>query len=475
MRNSYQQSLIEKSAPGNGTNGIGLNGRSVKKAEPKIIFLLDQEGIILLLEGSILQETGLNRYELIGSSIHESYPDKPEFLKRISNAVMSGRHSENFDNDLLSLEIYLTPIWRNRNQKSGLLGVAIDTTEQERTADELNLHKSYFQQLFENSPDAIAVLDKYDRIIKINKGFEKMFGICAAESPLKNINEIILPGDLLEEAAEISEILANGQTTHLETIRKTVDGTKLEVSILAYPVISGDRKSGSFHIYSDISKRKRSEEHMMSSLLEKEMLLKEIHHRVKNNLQVISSLLYVQSKFIKDPQTMNIFLECQNQVKSIALIHEKLYHTSNLSRIDFDKYLKTLIPHLFKTFGVKPDKVSLRIKAENIFLSADTAIPCGLIINELVTNSLKYAFPAYRKGIINIELIYHNDNKMTLIVRDNGIGLPKTIDVDSTETLGLQLVTTLVKQLDGTIETNSEGGTEFKITFSILDFKGGYH
>jgi two-component sensor histidine kinase len=130
---------------------------------------------------------------------------------------------------------------------------------------------------------------------------------------------------------------------------------------------------------------------------------------------------------------------------------------------------------LFKTFGTKPDKITLKIKANNIFLSADTAIPCGLIINELVTNSLKYAFPAYRKGIINIELIYHNDNKMTLIVKDNGIGLPKNFDINSTDTLGLQLVTTLVKQLDGTIEVNSSGGTEYIITFSILDFKGGYH
>ena len=475
MYNLWKESFIGGAEPEHTTNGVSANGTLSKKAEPKIIFLLDQEGIMLLLEGSSLNETALNRYELIGSSIHKSYPGKPEFLKCVSEAILSGQLSVNFENDLLSLEIYLTPIWRSRNQKSGLLGVAIDTTEQERTADELHLHKSYFQQLFENSPDAIAILDKYDRIIKVNKGFEILFGICAADSPGKNINEIILPDNSLEEAVEISEILANGQTTHRETLRKKADGTKVEVSILAYPVSLGDQKSGAFHIYSDISKRKRSEEHIMASLLEKEMLLKEIHHRVKNNLQVISSLLYVQSKFIKDPHTVNIFLECQNQVKSIALIHEKLYHTSNLSRIDFDIYLKTLIPHLFKTFGVKPDRVSLRIKANNIFLSADTAIPCGLIINELVTNSLKYAFPAYRKGIINIELIYHNDNKMTLIVKDNGIGLPKTIDINSTETLGLQLVTTLVKQLDGMVEVNSEGGTEFKITFSILDFKGGYH
>jgi PAS domain S-box-containing protein len=469
--------LIEKAEAAHKVNGASAGGVIFKKAEPKVIFLLDQEGIMMMLEGSILNKTGLNRYELIGSCIHDCYPGKPEILKNISEAVLDSRNSTIFEDENLSLEIYLTPILRDRHRKSGILGVAIDTTEQEKTADELDLQKSYFQQLFENSPDAIAVLDSYDRLIKVNKGFEKLFGISLTETPGKNINDVILPENLLEESVEISKVLAEGRTTHFETIRKRKDGSVVEVSILAYPVSlgNGGNGSGSFHIYSDISRRKRSEEQIMSSLLEKEMLLKEIHHRVKNNLQVISSLLYVQSKFIKDPQTMNIFLECQNQVKSIALIHEKLYHTSNLSRIDFDKYLKTLIPHLFKTFGTKPDKITLKIKANNIFLSADTAIPCGLIINELVTNSLKYAFPAYRKGIINIELIYHNDNKMTLIVKDNGIGLPKNFDINSTDTLGLQLVTTLVKQLDGTIEVNSSGGTEYIITFSILDFKGGYH
>jgi PAS domain S-box-containing protein len=459
----------------NNKNGITEATLITKKAEPKIILLLDQDGIIMLLEGNDLEEVCLNRYELIGSSIHETYPNKPEFLKRVNEAILSKQQFTTFENGLYSFEIYLTPIWRNKNRNSGLLGIAIDTTEQGKAADELNLHKSYFQQLFENSPDAIAILDNYDRLININAGFEKLFGFSIKEANGKNINEIILPEDLLEESVEISEILSKGKTVQRETVRIKKDGARLEVNILAYPVSLENERYGAFHVYTDISRRKRSEEHIISSLLEKEILLKEIHHRVKNNLQVISSLLYVRSKFIKDPQTTNIFLECQNQVKSIALIHEKLYHTSSLSRIDFDKYLKTLIPHLYKTFGVKPDKVALTVKAHNIFLSADTAIPCGLIINELVTNSLKYAFPAYKKGIIFIELIYHNDNKLTLIVKDNGIGLPKNININSANTLGLQLVTTLVKQLDGTIEVNTSAGTEYRITFSILNFKGGYH
>ena len=166
-----------------------------------------------------------------------------------------------------------------------------------------------------------------------------------------------------------------------------------------------------------------------------------------------------------------MFLQSQNRVKSISLVHEKLYQTTNFSRIDFDKYLKTFIPHLFQTFSIPSDKIVYRIKADNIFLNTETAIPCGLIINEIVTNSLKHAFNTAEKGEVYLELIYHTDNYITLIAGDNGSGIPDKIDFAKSGTLGFQLISLLTKQLNGNIDLKRQNGTEYKIKFAISDYK----
>lgn len=216
----------------------------------------------------------------------------------------------------------------------------------------------------------------------------------------------------------------------------------------------------------DITERKKAEEQLKSSLKEKEMLLKEIHHRVKNNLQVITSLLNLQSQYIKDKKTADIFKESQNRIKTMALIHEKLYQSKDLARIDFSEYISNLTRYLFQSYGVNASIIDLKINVDNVLLDVDMAIPCGLIINELISNSLKYAFPPGEKGEIGIDFNTKN-NKFILIVWDNGIGIPDNIDFQNTESLGLQLVCILTEQLGGTIELNKSLGTKFKITFPV--------
>jgi two-component sensor histidine kinase len=208
---------------------------------------------------------------------------------------------------------------------------------------------------------------------------------------------------------------------------------------------------------------------MRSSLVEKEVLIREIHHRVKNNLQIISSLLHIQSGKITNNEMVSMFTNCQNRVKSIALIHEKLYQTNSFTRVDFGSYTKNLVYYLFRMFDVKSDKVSLRLNVENVFLPMDTAIPCGLIINELVTNSLKHAFTNDKHGEISIQAVYHSNNKFTLTIKDNGKGIPEEVDFYKSRTVGYNLINSLIRQLGGVLEINREEGTEFKITFSILN------
>ena len=216
----------------------------------------------------------------------------------------------------------------------------------------------------------------------------------------------------------------------------------------------------------DITERKKADEQIKASLREKEVLLKEIHHRVKNNLQVISSLLNLQSGYVKDSETKEMFEESQNRIRSMALVHETLYQSEDLSSVDFRDYVDQLTAQLLGTHGVDSNLVKMKSNVRNAYLDLDKAIPCGLIINELVSNCLKHAFPDAKGGEINIDLHRNVDNRYALTVSDNGVGLPKELDFKNTKTLGLQVVNTLVDQLDGTIELDRSSGTSFRISYS---------
>jgi two-component sensor histidine kinase len=211
--------------------------------------------------------------------------------------------------------------------------------------------------------------------------------------------------------------------------------------------------------------RKQAEEALRVSLREKEVLLREIHHRVKNNMQVISSLLNLQARHILDPAVLAMFQESQRRIRAMALVHEKLYLSKDLSSIEFSEYLESLTLHLSNFFQVDPHLIRLKMKVEKIFMNISTAIPCGLIVNELVSNSLKHAFPEGRGGELRIELRRTGAHKFLLIVGDSGIGFPAGLDFRSTDTLGMQIVTMLVDQLDGHIELDRQNGTSFRIAF----------
>jgi two-component sensor histidine kinase len=205
---------------------------------------------------------------------------------------------------------------------------------------------------------------------------------------------------------------------------------------------------------------------MKTSLNEKEILLMEIHHRVKNNMQVVSSLLNLQSKYIKAEGDRHLFRDSQERVRSMALVHEKLYQSEDLTRIDFADYIKKLTQHLFHSYNRPGRVIDIGINASDIYLTIEKAIPCALIINELVSNSLKYAF-ADDAGEGKIQIVFNRDDKnnYTLAVSDNGVGIPKDVNLHQPESLGLELVNILTKQLDGNIELDGSSGTRYTITF----------
>jgi two-component sensor histidine kinase/HAMP domain-containing protein len=218
------------------------------------------------------------------------------------------------------------------------------------------------------------------------------------------------------------------------------------------------------NLEAEILERKQAEAQLQASLVEKETLLKEIHHRVKNNLQVISSLLYLQSHALTDPQQQALFRESQDRVRSMALIHETLYQSNDLARIDIAHYLEHLVRHLCRSYSVEMHRITLTIQAEPVFLDIDRAIPCGLILNELLTNALKYAFPGDRTGALHLGLQAAPEQVM-LVIRDTGVGLPEGVDVEHTPSLGLRLVHMLTIQLGGTLTLERGEGTAWTLTF----------
>lgn len=219
-------------------------------------------------------------------------------------------------------------------------------------------------------------------------------------------------------------------------------------------------------LLADVAQRRRVEEQLHASLQHKEGLLKEIHHRVKNNLQVISSLLALQADYIQNPQALEAFQDSQHRIRSMALIHEKLYQSESIVGIDFAEYIQHLTTHLFRSYRVDPRLIRLNTDLAGVLLSVDTAIPCGLIVNELVSNCLKHAFPAGRSGEIRLALRMGPEGGVVLVVGDNGVGFPPGLNFSHAASLGLQLVRILTEQLDGTLTLEQQAGTTITLTFA---------
>ena len=322
-------------------------------------------------------------------------------------------------------------------------------------------------QVIDQIHDSVVSTDLDDYITSWNKGAEKLYGYRAEEVLGKHISLVYLDRDRQLSQKQLIDPLLELEEGGVEVQRRRKSGELFDIH-LSLSLLHDDKGTpiGRIGYSLDITERKRAEEQIKTSLREKEVLLQEVHHRVKNNLQVIVSLLNLQAARVTDRQAREMFTESRSRVRAIALMHETLYQSKDLSRIDFGEYSHTLAANLFASYGVDPEVVSWRINVENGFLGVDTAIPCGLIVSELISNSLKYAFPAGKHGEICIDFRRDDGNKCILIVKDNGIGLPKEFDLRKLESLGLQLVCTLTDQLDGSLELDCTEGTEFRITFA---------
>ncbi len=342
-------------------------------------------------------------------------------------------------------------------------GIVQDITERKEAEEKIQS----LANIVESSNDAI-ITESLDGIITSwNKGAEQVYSYSAEEILGKQIS-ILEPGILFEETKRLADLVKQGEKIQqYETLRLKKDGTIINVSITLSPVFNVAGKLTAISvIYRDITKRKKAENALASIGIARQ---KEIHHRIKNNLQVISSLLDLQADKFDDPEVIEAFRESQNRVISMALIHEELYKGEETDTLDFSTYIRELSEKLFQTYRLGNANTSLKIDLEeNIFFDMDVSVPLGMIVNELLSNSFKYAFQGRKRGEIQIKL-YRQENtgcgntEYVLIVSDDGVGIPEKMDIENPDTLGLQLVNALVDQLDGTIEIKRDKGTKFII------------
>jgi len=331
------------------------------------------------------------------------------------------------------------------------------TRRQKRMAERaLQASEARFHSFMNISPVLASIKDPEGRVLYRNAECETklnqdLWPAGVAAKIRNNDLSVIRTGESSRVVEEVPAV--NGDVRHLLSFR------------FPFADAAGCPLLGEVSV--DITEQMRTEKALATALAAKDVLLKEVHHRVKNNLQIISSLLNMQTELLADPAMIGIFRESQQRVQAMAMIHERLYGQDDVERLDFSDYVEGLAHDLFFAYGVDSERVRLQLQLEPVSLDLNQAIPCGLILNELLTNSLKYAFQEDQDGQISINLRSTNNSQVTLQVADNGIGLPEDFDPTTSNSLGLKIVTILTRQLRGTLNQKPAPGTEFTLTFAI--------
>jgi PAS domain S-box-containing protein len=353
-------------------------------------------------------------------------------------------------------------------------GMLMDITHRKNTEKALQDNEEKYRTLFESNPNYTILLDLNGVIMDVNRTAAEFIGLTPDKLIGRSLLEMgIFPSeDITFQREKFSHALKGDTVKPFQYKLINKKGEYNWVQSQLVPIKKDGRINSILVIATDITERKNAIDNLKSSVNEKKLLIKEIHHRVKNNMQIISSLLSLQSQHLKDNEevALDVLKESQNRVKSMAMIHEKLYLSKDFTHIKFEEYVQRLVSDLFYSYQTTLKNVKFRVEVVDVDLNMETAVPCGLIISELTSNSLKHAFPQEKEGYVNVSLT-EDQGKYEMIISDNGIGIPPDLDFDHPKTLGLQLVNNLIKQLDGEIKLDRNHGTKFTITFKELTYK----
>lgn len=431
---------------------------------------LDREGNITRANLKALELTGAGRKELAGrpfkSLLHREFShafqahiEKTWQRKGIQTAEVRIRNRKTGEELWLLLQsLYLEAM----NHHDECINISLfDITARREAEEALKTEHSRLFTIFYSMNDGVYIAGGDYAVQYVNLSVERDFGDPGKRKCYQYLYERNDPCPW----CKMSQVFA-GESVSSEAYMLS-KGKTLETYDTPFRNPGG--KISKLQFFHDITERKNMEISLRQSEKEKRLLLHEIHHRVKNNMQVITSLLRLQARQLKDDQAKEFFLQTGNRVKALALIHENLYQTEDLGNVVFDKYLRSLVREVMSSYKLEGNGITVSVDAdEGADLNIETAIPCGLIISELISNSLKHAFPDRRRGEIRVSLHALEEEEYELLVSDNGIGLPEDIDIRETKTLGLLLVSQLAEgQLEGALDLERDGGTAFRIRFKM--------
>jgi PAS domain S-box-containing protein len=450
--------------------------RSLAEQSPNMIFI-NKKGKIVYVNEQCVTNMGYSREEYYSPDfdfMELIAPDSKEFVKEIFEKHKKGEDVPEYEYSLIrrdgtKIDALNTTRIINYEGELAILGVVTDITSRKLAEERLRESVEMYETLVKTSPEAVTLTDLEGNIIFVSPRTLELHGYSDENELLgRNAFEMIAPEDREIAMKNLQKTLKQGNMRNLEYKLYRKDGSTFIGGLSAALIKDAHGNPKSFiATIRDISEQKKAEEKIKDALEEKEVMLREIHHRVKNNIQVITSMINLHTSYIQEERYVETFQEIQNRIKTMALIHQKLYQSKDLAKIDFNEYITDLVKDLFRFYDIKITKIKPVISVKDVELDIDIGIPCGLIINELVSNSMKHAFPNEKKGEIHITLKPADRNNIVMIVSDNGIGFPEELDFKNTKTFGLQLVNALVEQLGGNIELKSSDGTEFIITFEI--------
>jgi PAS domain S-box-containing protein len=347
--------------------------------------------------------------------------------------------------------------------------------DKRRSERALRASETRFYSFMNNNPALAFIKDADGRILYINNTCEGAWNTTLAACQGKPDHELWLAADAARIRALDLSVLERGEPSYVVEELPSRQQPVRHLLTFRFPFADGTgcRLIGGVSV--DITERMQTERALAAALAAKEVLLKEVHHRVKNNLQVISSLLNMQSELFSDPALRDVLLQSRRRVESMAMIHERLYSNDDIDQLDFRQYVEALARELFSAYAVNSNPVCLRLELDPISLELSQAIPCGLILNELVSNCLKYAFPNERPGELLITLRCADDDRVTMRVADNGIGLPTDLDWRQSRSLGLRIVNILARQLVGTVHREPGAGADFSLIFRKVISRSPVH
>jgi PAS domain S-box-containing protein len=459
--------------------------RSTLSSLSDLIFVLDQDGVFIEHHqpaGS--PDLYIPPEAFLGRSFRDVLP--PHIVEPLAEALEALAETGETQQIDYPLTIAGQEMWFNTKLSAyrdsagrfaGATAIARNITQRKEAEDEIRRQRDVIERIMDTSPVGITVFDREGRITFANALVQEMMARTGGKALIGRSYRDPLWSILAEDGSPLpyeqfpfAQVMRTGQRVY--GVRQAIglpDGQRVYLLANAAPLFDEEGNVESVMVtVEDITERVSAEEQIQASLREKTVLLQEVHHRVKNNLQVISSLLDMQALQTRDPRTLQVLRDSQTRIRAMAFVHDQLYRSPDLASVELSDYVQNLVTYLFGVYASKSAGVAVKIQIEDVILGLDVAIPCGLIINELASNALNYAFPTTRTygGEIRIEMRRQDTGQLVLTVSDDGVGLPPEIDLETVPSLGLRLVSMLVQQIGGTIELDRTAGTRYTIMFA---------